>query len=166
MQSLGSEPLDNSKHEHFCQLYAQGMHRIDAFTAAGYKPSQNSHQRARALARKELVRCRINFLQAAAAEGSVVSLEWLIDEAKDVLRMAKSENQLGPAVGALKELGILCGFRVERREQTVKTSPDELTDAELLAIASRGRPLLEHAPADTAETASAILPAQDVEDAA
>jgi hypothetical protein len=147
MSAPGSQPLTLEKHERFAQLVALGLARSVAYEKVGYKPNDGHAAR---LAGNGRVRARIDFLKAKAAAKTVVTLESMIEDAIRIRDLAVELGQLGPAVGAMKELGILCGFRVEKREQTLKTSPDELSDAELRAIAALGREQLqlEHKPAD------------------
>jgi phage terminase small subunit len=147
MSADGSQPLTLEKHERFAKLVALGLARSVAYEKVGYKPDESHCSR---LAKNGRVRARIDFLQRKAAEKTQVTLESMIEDALRIRDLAVAMGQMGPAVGAMKELGILCGFRVEKREQTLKTSPDELSDAELRAIAALGREQLqlEHKPAD------------------
>ena len=64
-----------------------------------------------------------------------VTLEDLIGHASRIMAAAEAEGQFAPAVSALKELGILTGKRVERRENTNRNVND-MSDDELAAIAS------------------------------
>jgi hypothetical protein len=136
-----STPLDNAKHEKFANLRALGTILTDAYKGAGYKSGDPGL--AKRLSKNPPVRDRIQWIKNKAGEATSVDLEYLVAAASRVLVKAEALKQMTAAVGAIKELGILTGHRIEKREQTLKTNPDEMTDAELLIIAGRGRPQLE-----------------------
>jgi hypothetical protein len=136
-----NEPLHNGKHERFANLRATGTILTTAYKQAGYKSGDPGQ--ARRLAQNPPVRDRIQWIKNSAGERTNVDLDYLVAAASRVLTKAEALQQMTAAVGAIKELGILTGHRIEKREQTLKTNPDEMTDAELLIIAGRGRPQLE-----------------------
>jgi hypothetical protein len=109
------------------------------------------------------VRDRIQWIKNKAGEATATDLEYLVTAARRVLVKAEALEQMTAAVGAIKELGILTGHRIEKREQTLKTNPDEMTDAELLIIAARGRPKPEE-PMTEARIERAIEHALSVAD--
>jgi hypothetical protein len=54
--------------------------------------------------------------QAKGAERAPVTLESLIENARQILDLAIAEKQFSAAVAALQEIGTLAGLRIERRE--------------------------------------------------
>jgi phage terminase small subunit len=129
------QPLKNQRHEIFAQGVAAGMTQEAAFVHAGYK---RDAAHARRLARNGPVKERISFIKGLAAERTTVTLESLLHDACKARDLGFELKQIGPAVAAIKELGILTGLRVEKRENAHK-SLHELTNDELRDIAARGR---------------------------
>ena len=129
-----AEPLKNQRHEIFAQLIVEGETQAEAFVKAGYRRSDPN---ARRLTRNDPVRERIRHLKSLAAEHTLTNVEDLIAAAKRIMKAAEHELQLTAAVGALKELGILTGHRIEKREHTRKTTA-ELSDAELIELIKAG----------------------------
>lgn len=123
--------LSNGRHELFAQALAQGKTADDAYVSAGYKRSRPAASR---LSTNVNVKLRLAELQSRASAKTEVSLQWLLDQAIEVLNLAKENNQTGPAVAAIKELGVLSGHRVEKRENSHRTMND-MSDDELARIA-------------------------------
>ena len=124
--------LSNARHEKFAQAIAGGKTADEAYALAGYAPQrQNAHR----LMTNDDVRARIDEIKGRAAEGLNVTLQWLIERAEEARKQAMSLGQPSAAVGAIKEIGILSGKRIERRENVTKTL-DQMTDDELMAIAN------------------------------
>jgi hypothetical protein len=93
-------------------------------------------RRAGVVRRKPLSRKRneiVAEIQANAAERAEVTVESLIREAEEVRRLAVECKQYSAAVSAIKEIGILSGKRIERREQGGPGEFDHLSDEELRA---------------------------------
>jgi phage terminase small subunit len=127
--------LKNPRHERFAQALAKGMTADEAYQEAGYKPSRPNASRLRAI---ENVSARIVEIQGKAANRAELTIERLIAYLEEARAIALASSQPGAVVSAVKEMGILTGLRVERRENTRKTIAD-LDDAELAAIAGEGR---------------------------
>jgi hypothetical protein len=134
--------LDNQQHELFCQKIAEGMSQTDAYEAAGYKGSRKSLQdNAARLIGNDRVQARIAELRQTAAAKAEIDLQWLINKGVAILEAAEKADAYGPAVSALKEVGILTGFRVEKSDRTNRTVEDtsDLTRDELYRIARGSR---------------------------
>jgi hypothetical protein len=128
--------LDNQQHELFCQKVAEGMSQADAYEAAGYKGSRKSlTDNAARLIANDSIAARIAELRANAAQEAQIDLAWLIRECAATYAAAKKDAAYGPAISALKELGILTGERIEKSQrENINRNVDEYDDAELLAI--------------------------------
>jgi hypothetical protein len=116
--------LKNPRRERFAQLLARGRNATDAYELAGYKrdAGNSSH-----LARDKKVTGRVQELTteafereqkaaAAAAQRAAITREGLIDMAREVYVQAKERGQNAAAIAAVKEIGVLTGIRIERRE--------------------------------------------------
>jgi phage terminase small subunit len=128
------------RQERFALLLARGLNQTDAYEAAGFKRSGASASKA---ARKPGVAARVREMQNHAAHRCRVTLASLIEKAEDARELAMFLGQPAAAIAAIKEIGVLTGLRVEKRDDTVRTV-DDLSDEELIRIA-RGEtpPLLE-----------------------
>lgn len=124
--------LLNPKHERFAQGLAQGLTADAAYVDAGY--AENRHNAAR-LGREEHIRTRVEELQGRVAERAAVTAESLIEDLRVFADMAIATKQISAGVAALKEIAILAGVRVEKREVATRTIKD-MTDDELIAIAT------------------------------
>jgi len=127
--------LKNPRHERFAQLLASGKTATDAYEMAGYK---RSHSNGPWLARTEEISARVvqisaNALQqerqatAIATERAAITKQSLIEKAELVYEKAVEAKQLSAATAALKEIGVLTGIRIERRESG---SPGEFAEIE------------------------------------
>lgn len=136
----GSEPLTFPRHEAFALALAKGIPYDDAYVAAGYRHHQSNASR---LSRNELVCSRVKYLKYRAEKRHLYTVDDLIQMAEDARVRSIEAVQMGAAVAAIREIGILTGHRVERREQRI-THEHELSDAELLEIVRQARrPSLE-----------------------
>jgi hypothetical protein len=136
--------LKNSRHEKFAQLLAFGRSAKDAYSGAGYAPSDSNGAW---LARKQEISSRVAELNiqalererttaAAAAERAVVTRQSLIEKVEAARLAAMEAGQFSAAVAATKEIGVLSGIRIERSERGQpgefewlnKLSPEELRD--------------------------------------
>src|SRR5690606_36422154 len=88
------------------------------------------------------IAARIAEMRKPAAQKAQVTLEWLIEQAQEVLEAAKQDASHAAAVAAIKELGVLSGRRIETRHNLNQDAnePTDLSRAELTAIARAGRP--------------------------
>ncbi|WP_222876959.1 hypothetical protein [Terrihabitans soli] len=66
-----------------------------------------------------------------------MSIEHLIAKAEQALAIALQNQQASAAIAAIKEIGVLSGLRVEKREHTRQNASD-LSDDELADIVRRG----------------------------
>lgn len=126
--------LDNPRHEAFAQAFAAGATADDAYAQAGFKADRGHASR---LAASEAVRARIQEIQGRAAAKLEISLQYLLEKAEEARQAAMACGQPSAAVAAIKELGVLSGHRVEKREN-LNRSLDQLSDAELTEIARGG----------------------------
>jgi hypothetical protein len=131
--------LKNPRHERFAQALAAGKSAKDAYTSAGYSPSDSNGAW---LARKEAISNRVaeinsgrlekqQKIEAAATERAVITRASLIEMARDVYVQAKQSGQMSAATMALKELGVLSGIRIERSE---RGSPGQFDWLEKLSV--------------------------------
>jgi hypothetical protein len=77
-----------------------------------------------------------------AADRLEITQDELIKRADEIFKLAMASGQLGAAVNALKELGILSGKRLERSERGELGEFDRMSDDELRqAVADRAEQL-------------------------
>lgn len=127
----------SEQQERFCQLIAQGKNQTDAYMEAGYKvkDAEVAKSAASRLFANVNIVARVAELRAASVDDTLVTLEWLKEQAKGILKEARAAKQFAAATGALKELGILSGERIEKSQrENINRNVDEYDDAELLAI--------------------------------
>jgi hypothetical protein len=116
--------LKNPRHERFAQLLASGKTAKDAYALAGYKPSESNGAW---LAHKEEISSRVAEINnqaiareqkasAIAAERCAITKQSLTEMALDIYKQAKRDGQNAAAMAAVKEIGVLTGIRIERRE--------------------------------------------------
>ncbi|MEL7224467.1 MAG: terminase small subunit [Cyanobacteria bacterium J06576_12] len=130
----------SEQQEKFCRNIVEGMSQTDAYEAAGYKGDRKSLQdNASRLIGNDRIIARIEQLRKDATEDTEVTLQWLIEQAVGVLSEAREDGSHAASIAAIKELGVLTGERVEKR-QNENTNRDaaEYSRAELLAIAKGG----------------------------
>src|SRR5215469_11162961 len=131
--------LKNPRHERFAQALSAGKSAKEAYTSAGYSPSDSNGAW---LARKEAISSRVaeinsgrferqQKVEAAAAERSTITRAGLIEMAKEVYVQAKESGQSAAAVAAVKEIGVLSGIRIERSE---RGQPHEFAWIEKLSV--------------------------------
>lgn len=128
----------SQQQERFCQLIAQGKNQTDAYMEAGYKvkDAEVAKSAASRLFANVNIAARIAELRASAAQEAQIDLAWLIRECAATYAAAKKDAAYGPAVSALKELGILTGERIEKSvRENINRNVDEYDEAELLNIA-------------------------------
>jgi phage portal protein BeeE len=66
-----------------------------------------------------------------------MTIERLIAKAEQALEIALQNQQASAAIAAIKEIGVLTGLRVEKRE-TARGTASDLSDDELAEIARGG----------------------------
>lgn len=114
--------LSNSKHERFAQELAKGATQTDAYTKAGYKPSE---QHASRLARNGKVRDRVAELQERGAKRCEITIESLTQMLIEDRTFAKSLGQSATCVSAVNSIAKLNGLVIER-QVTATTSLEEV----------------------------------------
>jgi len=130
----------SQQQKRFADLVLQGKNQTDAYKQAGYKCANDN---VAAVSASELVRNPkvVAYMdgqrQTAAAEVQI-DLQWLIRKGVAILEAAEKADAYGPAVSALKEVGVLTGYRVEKSDRTNRNidEPTELTRDELYRIAT------------------------------
>jgi phage terminase small subunit len=126
----------SEQQERFCQLIVQGKNQTDAYMEAGYKvkDAEVAKSAASRLFANVNIVARVAELRASSVDDTIVTLEWLKEQAKGILKEAREAKQFAAATGALKELGILSGERVEKSvRENINRDADQLTEAELAA---------------------------------
>lgn len=126
--------LGNPKHERFAQELAKGKTATEAYVLAGYKPNDGN---AATLKGNQRISGRVAEIIDRASVRVEITLARLMEMAATVYNAALEQGQNAAAIAAVKELGVLTGHRVERRENTNRNI-DELSDSDLLAIARAG----------------------------
>jgi len=115
----------------FARELASGKRPYEAAIAAGYPVGKNTQRMAQRRAAREDVKRMVAELRRPIAEHLEITQAELIKRADKVFNLAIASNQLGAAINALKELGILSGKRVERAERGEPGEFDRMSDEEL-----------------------------------
>ena len=125
-----------------------------AYIAAGYSDTPSADANASRLITNDKIVSRIQELRQSAAEDTEVTLQWLIEQAQGVLCDARIDKSHTAAIAAIKELGILTGERVEKRDNTNRNITDlaDLSKDELYAIASRERAAAKDGRSDRSDS--------------
>ena len=123
--------LSNARHERFAQALAAGKTQSEAYVEAGYTPSEPNASR---LTSNDKVQARVAELQGRAAEGVVLSRQWVIERLIKNVEKSEAQDNGGAVVNrALELLGKEIGMFVERieQDQNVRVITDKpVTDAE------------------------------------
>lgn len=115
--------LANPRHELFAQAFAGGATADEAYVQAGFKADRGHASR---LAASDHVKARAREIQGRASARLEISLQWLLEKAEAARQAALDGGQPAAAVSAIKEMGILSGLRVEKREKSQSAlGPDE-----------------------------------------
>lgn len=127
----------SEQQEKFCRNIVEGMSQAEAYRQAGYSDNgDNAKVCASRLLTNANVSARIAELRKSATEETEVTLQWLIDQAVGVLEDAREDGSHAASIAAIKELGVLTGERVEKRQnENTNRDASEYSRAELLAIA-------------------------------
>lgn len=94
--------LANARHERFAQGLAQGKTADQAYEDAGYNPSRSAASR---LSSKVNIRARVEELTSRAAEGVVLTRQWVLEQLADNANKAKAQNDFGPSNKAIELIG-------------------------------------------------------------
>lgn len=124
-------PLSNARQEKFAQTVAQGTTLIEAHETAGYEPDYGNASR---LTANDKVGQRIAEIQRYGADVAQITVASLVCMADEVRELAIADKQHSAAVGAIKEMGILTGLRIDRREVGSPGEFERLSDDELLKL--------------------------------
>jgi hypothetical protein len=116
--------LKNPRHERFAQLLASGKTATDAYELAGYKRNGGNGP---AMARAVEISERVTEINENVANRAAITKADLVEMARDIYVQARKAGQNADAVAALKEIGVLTGIRIERRESG---QPGEFADIE------------------------------------
>ena len=132
----------SEQQERFCRAIVKGLNQRDAYKEAGYKSGSDAATDANAsrLISNDKIVARIAELRKPAVKRTEVTLEWLIQQAQEVLKAAMADASHAASIAAIKELGILSGERIEQSIRTNRNiSVDEYSDEDLTAyLASNG----------------------------
>jgi hypothetical protein len=110
--------------------------------SADYPDGPSAKANARTRACRADVKRMVAEIRNLAAERLEITLDELIKRADEIFKLAMASGQLGAAVNALKELGILSGKRIERAERGEPGELDRMSDGELRqAVADRAEQL-------------------------
>jgi len=106
--------LDNPKHERFAQALAAGKSQDEAYREAGYKPSASN---ASHLTRNHKVQSRVAELTARAAEGVVLTKQWvlerLIENANRAMQAEAVKDREGKETGEYRYEGSVANRALE-----------------------------------------------------
>ena len=117
----------------FARELASGKQPYEAAIAAGYPDSNCAPRNARRRAARADVKAMVAELRAPVADKLEITLSLLIERADTIYKRAMAAGQFNAANGALKELGVLSGKRVERSERGEPGEFDRMSDEELRA---------------------------------
>ena len=153
MASQFKSPLASFRQERFAQELAMGRSQGEAYALSGYRLSTVGARDANAsrLLRNDRVAARVAELRAEAAASTAITVESLIREAADIQRAATADGNHSAAIAAVVTKAKLAGLWIERKEnkntnfntQVIDrrdVTLSQLTDEQLLAIASAGLP--------------------------
>jgi len=126
--------LDNPRHELFAQELAKGKSASEAYVTAGYAENDGNAIR---LKGNERISARVAEIVERSSVRVEITLAKLMEMAATVYDRSLEQGQNAAAISAVKELGVLSGYRVERRENTNRNI-DEISDSDLLDIARSG----------------------------
>ncbi|WP_287139002.1 hypothetical protein [Mesorhizobium sp.] len=110
--------LDNPKYERFAILVAKGTKQPEAFRKSGFTAAtaDNLSKNASRLARRPEVKLRIRELQGKQAERIGVSVDMLVGELDQMIRLAKKVKHPAAGVGAIMGKAKLLGLVVDKAE--------------------------------------------------
>lgn len=94
--------LPNARHERFAQALAQGKTADEAYQEAGYSPNRGN---ASTLKAKQNIKDRVEELTSRAANGVVLTKQWVLEQLMDNAAKAKTKEDFGPSNKALELLG-------------------------------------------------------------
>lgn len=124
-------PLDSPRQEKFVQLAVAGAPLIKAYEEAGYSPDYANAAR---LTRNDEVQQRMREIQRYGQDMAQITVASLVSRADELRELAIEHKQISAGVAAVKEIGILTGLRIDRREVGSPGEFERLSDDELLKL--------------------------------
>lgn len=130
-----SRPLKNTRHERFAQELAKGKSQVQAYEAAGYRPSRSAAAR---LAADVDICERVSNLAERVAVRTEITVAGLTERLLNIAQRGEGKDEaplLSVARAAIMDAAKLNGMIVDKTEQ-------RLADDQLLAVigALRGDP--------------------------
>lgn len=113
-------PLENQRHERFCQALFEGKPANAAYQEAGYKPHDGNCIR---LKGNERIKARVVELQTEAARSSAITVESICAELDAANAVAREKGQANAMVSASALRAKLAGLLKDRVEIT-NSAPD------------------------------------------
>lgn len=95
-------PLPNARHERFAQGLANGKTADEAYQEAGFKPNRGN---ASTLKAKQNIQDRVKELNSRAAEGVVLTKQWVLEQLMENAALAKQAQDFGPSNKAIELIG-------------------------------------------------------------
>lgn len=124
------------RQQRFVQEYVIDFNGAAAARRAGYKSTTANEQAARMLA-KSNIRQAVELAKAALGERVEITKDWVIQEARELVLMAKTQKSAIGVARALEFLARLHGYipEPERRVRLIRQVGD-LSEEELMALAA------------------------------
>lgn len=127
----------NARQEAFCNLIVEGRTQKDAYAEAGYIARGNAAEVSAArLLRNVQVAARVAELRASAAQRSEVTVDSLVAELDEMVRLAKECENPSAGVSAVMGKAKLLGLIVDRAEvaSTVRKPLREPSDVKQMSL--------------------------------
>ena len=113
----------SEKQKAFCREYLKDYNATQAYIRAGYTNSKHSHIYAYKLLQSIYIQQKLQELTAKQAEKAEITVEWVIQELKQLYtRCQSSLTSKGAIAGATKQLELLgkhIGMWIDRSELTI-----------------------------------------------
>lgn len=131
--------LSKPMYERFAQGIARGKTQHEAYTWAGFSPGREAkftRSEASKLSRRPEIAHRVAYLQSRQAERIGVTVDALVAELDDMLKLAKRVKHPAAGVGAILAKGKLLGLIVDRAEVegTIRKPSREPTDQKQMSL--------------------------------
>lgn len=111
------KPLANARHEAFALAIAKGSKQSAAYLEAGYKATGDAaYVCASQLLRRPKVAARVAHLQERAADETILTKAWLIQQAQGILADARQDRAHSAAARMVELLGRERNTFVEKKE--------------------------------------------------
>ncbi|WP_431490952.1 hypothetical protein [Paraburkholderia fungorum] len=123
-----SGPLENARHERFCQERAKGKTVDEAYVLAGFKPSRSNAHR---LSTNEGVRARIAELLGRAAMRAEITAADIANQLDEDRLFARTHKQSAAAVSATLGKAKVLGLITDKSELRIA---DDQMEALVLAM--------------------------------